>query len=407
MINPHTKARPIQHVMHTGVSDSRKSIGNTMDELAEHSQVVMGTPEEPHARHSTVAAETDAKLSKMAPADSEANKTAAEIDSKTRMSENPQTRLSRVLSLEKQPTEKQQAAINLVHSATTSITGLGPTSEENAHAIQERKAYRMTRLESEIDGPRKANDRLECHDRLHEQPLEQQHLHDLNKHRGSHRIVIEKPHMKRSELRAIHDHDIQEQAMRAMQGAQKKARDMSERYEASQRTCRDLEKEISTLKGTVRSMQSAQMESADATRWPSQSASTIEHKLKVLLSHVRQWANRHAKLPFEELSDNQTFRTTVNGLVDRGCVADPARLLECLMRSKGMQRPGKASSLLLTAAVTCEIMQKIIGDPFFAFTGQPQEHALPADCGQALTMLLGWLKDSKSWRSSEFVSFRD
>lgn len=367
----------------------------------------MGTPEEPHARHSTVAAETDAKLSRMAPADSEANKTAAEIDSKTRMSENQQIRLSPVLPLEKQPTEKQQVAINPVHSATTSITGLGPTSEENAHAIQERKDYRMTRLESEIDGPRKANDRLECHDRLPEQPLEQQHLHDLNKHRDSNRIVIERPHLKRSELRAIHDHDIQEQAMRAMQGAQKKARDMSERYEASQRICRELEKEISTLKGTVRSMQSAQMESADATRWPSQSASTIEHKLKVLLSHVRQWANRHAKLPFEELSDNQTFITTVNGLVDRGCVADPARLLECLMRSKGMQRPGKASSLLLTAAVTCEIMQKIIGDPFFAFTGQPQEHTLPANCGQALTMLLEWLKDSKSWRSSEFVSFRD
>lgn len=404
MINPHTKARPNQHVMHTGVSNSSKSMANTIDELAEYSQVVLWTPEEPHARHPTVVADFDAESSSKAPADSKANNTAAEIDSKARMPEHPQTLFGTVRPPKKQPTEQQQGTINPVHSVFGLIRGLGATSNGSAHAIKERSDNRITRLEFELGRLQKANDRLERHAHLREQAFEKQHLQNFNKYQESHRNLIEEHNMRYNKLRAICEqkvHDGHERAMHTVQGAQKMAWDMSERYEASQRLCRELEKEISTLKVTVRSMQSAQMESADATRWPPQPASTIEHKLKVLLSHVRQWANRHAKLPFEELSDNRTFQNTVNGLVDRGCLQDPARLLKCLMNSKVMQNPGKASSLILTAAVTFDITHKIIGDPFFAFSGRPEEDTLSAHYGQVLTGLLKELKSSKSWQSSE------
>lgn len=370
---------------------------------AEHSQVVPDAPEEPQAQHPTVVANTDAEPSRNARADSKANNTATESDSKARTSERPRTLFDTVRPLKKQPMEQQQQrAINPVQSAFTFIKGLGATSNESAHAIKERSDGRITRMESEFDRLQKAYGRLERHARLREHAFEAQRLQDHN--------LIEEHNVRYDKLRALCEqkvHDSHEKATRTVQGAQKMAWDMSEKFEASQRLCRELEKEISTLKGTVRSMQSAQMESADATRWPSQPASTIEHKLKVLLSHVRQWANRHSKLPLEELSENQTFNTIVNRLVDRGCLADPVRLMKCLRDSKIMQKPGKAFSFLLTAAVSFEIMQKIIGDPFFAFAGRSEANVLPAHYGQVLTELLKFLNDSESWASSEFLSFRD
>lgn len=371
---------------------------------AEHSQVVPDAPEEPQAQHPTVVANTDAEPSRKARADSKANNTATESDSKARTSERPRTLFDPVRPLKEQPMEQQQGAINPVQSAFTFIKGLGATSNESAHghAIKERSNDRITRMESEFDRLEKAYGRLERHARLREHAFEAQRLHDHN--------LIEEHNVRYDKLRALCEqkvHDSHEKATRKVQGAQKMAWDMSEKCEASRRLCRELENEISTLKGTVRSMQSAQMESADATRWPSQPASTIEHKLKVLLSHVRQWANRHSKLPLEELSENQTFNTIVNRLVDRGCLADPVRLMKCLRDSKIMQKPGKAFSLLLTAAVSFEIMQKIIGDPFFAFAGRSEDNMLPAHYGQVLTELLKFLNDGESWVSSEFLSFRD
>lgn len=352
---------------------------NTTPELAEHPQAVPGAHEEPQARHPKVAAGTDAKPSRMAPANSEANKTAAETESKARIDEHRHPRYGRTRYLQKQVS----ASFELLKNGLVAML----------NQLKERSSDRINQLESDLDRLQKANETLENHARLHEQKWEQRRRHDLNKHNESNRNLIEEHNVEYKDLRAICEQKVRdnhEKAMRTVQGAQQKARDMGKKYEASQKFCRELEKEILTLNGTVRSMQSAQMESADATRWPSRSASTIEHDLKVLFSHVRQWANSHSKLPFEELFHNQRFHTTVNLLVDRGCVVDPARLHQCLIRNKGMQKPGKASSLLLTAAVTCEIVQKIIGDPFFAFTGRPQEHTLPADWGQALTGLLEW-----------------
>lgn len=356
---------------------------NTNPELAEHSQAGPGAHEEPQARHPKVAAGTDAKPLRTAPANSEANKTAAKTESKARIDEHRHSRFARMGHLLYQVSASFDSLKN----------GLTAMLNQSGHAIKERSDDRINRLESDLRRLQTANETLEQHARLHEQEWEQQRRHDLKKHHNSNRDLIEEHNVRYKDLRAICEqkvHDNHEEAMRTVQGAQRKARDMGEKYEASQKSCRELEKEILTLNGTVRSMQSARMESADATRWPSRSASTIEHDLKVIFSHVRQWANSHSKLPFEELFHNQRFDTTVNRLVDRGCVVDPARLHECLMRNKGMQKPGKASSLLLTAAVTCEIVQKIIGDPFFAFTGRPQEHTLPADWGQALTLLLEW-----------------
>lgn len=51
----------------------------------------------------------------------------------------------------------------------------------------------------------------------------------------------------------------------------------------------------------------------------------------------------------------------------------PERVLQVLREHKPMQKPGKASAMLLAAVVSFDIMFEVVSNPFFAFAGGSNE----------------------------------
>lgn len=62
-----------------------------------------------------------------------------------------------------------------------------------------------------------------------------------------------------------------------------------------------------------------------------------------------------------------------------------------------MLKPGKASQVLLTAAVSFDILSKIISNLFFAFVGGIDDCVLRKCYGTDIEILLGLIRNSKNF----------
>lgn len=129
----------------------------------------------------------------------------------------------------------------------------------------------------------------------------------------------------------------------------------------------------------------------EASQWAPLETSDIEGRLGSIQLRVRKWSTEHAMLTFDQIADPKGFSNIIRALATRGCVMRPDELHECLMTTKSMRKPGKASAVLLSAGVMHEIMRTIIANPYFAFLGRPGEYLLQGDQADALANLTAYV----------------
>lgn len=191
---------------------------------------------------------------------------------------------------------------------------------------------------------------------------------------------------------------LQQAADSQIQGAQDSMRDLSQEVEKSRR---EYEQQIEDHERTISRMQAARLKTVDATQWAPMENSDVEHRLKSILSRVRQWATEYAMLSIEDTLEPKNFTAVAQQLVKRGLVIAPDRLRDMLKRNKAMQKAEKAFAMLLTAAVSCDLLREVIGDPFFAFVGGNDEKTLlNYRVGKSADRLVDSIKTSEYYNAS-------
>lgn len=145
-------------------------------------------------------------------------------------------------------------------------------------------------------------------------------------------------------------------------------------------------------KATIRTLQEAHLQSVESTRFVPIATSDIQQSLSNLQTRVRQWAKKWFELPFDQFIQSTAFAQLSRGLVKRGCLVDDEKIYHVLLSKDAVQKPGRASVLLLGAAVFTDILANVVGDPYFGFVGG--DH-LSSPVGAALRDLVGFVGQGK------------
>lgn len=163
---------------------------------------------------------------------------------------------------------------------------------------------------------------------------------------------------------------VQQESNSKIDVANLRATEATKEVSKLQKTCRDFEEKIKAHETTIGRLQSARFKAVEASHWAPLEASAIEHQFASILLRVRKWSSEHALFIVDQVVDPEGFSNIIKALAERGCVVRPEKLHECLLTNKSMRKPGKASTVLLSAGVMHDIMQTIISDPYFAFLGK-------------------------------------
>ncbi|EME86906.1 uncharacterized protein MYCFIDRAFT_77298 [Pseudocercospora fijiensis CIRAD86] len=194
----------------------------------------------------------------------------------------------------------------------------------------------------------------------------------------------------------------QHHSMKQLEGFKKDAERAQNQKLAAEKARREQEQKVDGLEKTIRSLQSRALRSVEPEKWAPLSSSDIEHELKGVLSSVRQWAQTHCHLTFDDVIDN--FKLLGEVLDDQGCISGRKQLWDALVGNAAIQKHQKAASLIFTALASNHICKKIIGDPFFAFVEvQQKANALYHGDGAAVRALVDMIRQSdergaEAWR---------
>lgn len=142
-----------------------------------------------------------------------------------------------------------------------------------------------------------------------------------------------------------------------------------------------LHKDLNTMKShTLRDID---------TSWLPDSIDEIDRKLTVILSAVKQWSEKHADVSFDRVLRAMEDGDFKDILLQTGCTTVPDSLRRKLLAHRPLQRGSKAGTMLLAAAMSCELFRSIFGCPFFAFVGADnQEDVLRQSQARAVEGLL-------------------
>lgn len=176
----------------------------------------------------------------------------------------------------------------------------------------------------------------------------------------------------------------QEQESRQASRRHKESEEKAEKELLKIKVEREQEKkQIQSLEASVRSFQVSRLQSLEGTQFMPIAASEICDRLEYIQDRVRQASKDFSKVSFDTFYQSCNWEAAT---AFPNCVPDMSKLANALKISKTMQKPGRASSLVLGCAFFNEIMTEVIGNPFFALAG---EERLNKD----LTIALGCVVD--------------
>lgn len=207
--------------------------------------------------------------------------------------------------------------------------------------------------------------------------------------RKTQRAEDEAPRREAQNLQAIAELEHRNRELEAQARVNEDSRIMLEsRLASEQKLLQRQNLQIEELQKGLNNMISHKLRGFD-TSWLPDSIDEIDRKLKIILSAVKQWSEKHAEVPFDKViwaMEKDDFKQI---LLETGCTTVPDSLRWKLLAHRPLQRGSKAAAMLLAAAVSCELFRTIFGCPFFAFVGaEDQEEVLRHSQSRAVEGLL-------------------
>lgn len=280
------------------------------------------------------------------------------------------------------------------------ITGRNAPAREAEQALMEQNEARLAEFESENKELEKEVSKLlkqlDSRERQFEQDAE-----EINQEWDRCITDMERDHEDEvKKLKRQHDEEIKkrdeqikkcneqikkynEQNNQRIEAAKRESNITKAQDQAGQKSCRALEKQIQALNATVRSLQTASLQSVEAEQWAPLSSSDVDHQLRSIFSQVKQWSEEYGSLILAQRPGVEGLQRIVCLLNNRGCVPFPEKFLIGLARGKRIKKSAKVAAVLLAAAVSSDIVQSIIGDPTFAFVGDVDKDLLQKHEGKA------------------------
>ncbi|KAF7188342.1 hypothetical protein HII31_10406 [Pseudocercospora fuligena] len=124
----------------------------------------------------------------------------------------------------------------------------------------------------------------------------------------------------------------------------------------------------------IRDLQSSAMRSLEAAHWAPDSAENIQRQMKDLMLDIEDWAENFSLLPLEMLLEPERLERIGLRLKRSGCIESLENLKEAIVANEDTREPGRASALMLSAIVSFEVFGNVFCNPFFAFTGNYDQH---------------------------------
>lgn len=152
-------------------------------------------------------------------------------------------------------------------------------------------------------------------------------------------------------------------------------------------------KQTQAGQATIRTLQEPHLQSVESIRFAPMSTSDIQQSLNNLQTGARQWAKKWGELSFDTFVQSPAFSQLSKGLHARGCLPKVEKLYHLLLSKESIQKPGRASVLLLSAAVFIDLLVLIIANPYFAFVG---EDNINVKDSTALARITSFVQHSKS-----------
>ncbi|KAI5364530.1 hypothetical protein Slin15195_G040670 [Septoria linicola] len=363
---------------------------------------------EPHSSSSTSAASVES------PPTTTMRMVLRSADGRTRISDLPTTRISRSRRVDVPP-EQHIESTSFLDKFICWIKGSEAPPKEFQRALREHDKNQLAILKQENKWLWDANQKQELEIKEHESELQQQHEDDhaklvqstvewKNAFDAEHANVkaLEKQ-LKVAKKETECANEVAEASKKgldatkkASEAVKKDASGFQGRAEIAEKICREYEVQIKSLKAKVMSLQADKFRSVEPSERRGMKTDEIEKQLKSLQAEIREWAATYSMIEIEEVLKPECFAKVTQQLKARNCIVSATVLQSCLLDSPAMQKQGAASSMLLTATVSFDIMQKVIGDPFFAFTGRPEERGilLPRTHATAFVEIMDLVEDS-------------
>lgn len=315
--------------------------------------------------------------------------------------------------------QQQQESIGYFDWFWSIFRGGRTPTKEKVLEMQEQVETRLVLLESENDSLQGMVQKLKGEVRRQEAEAERRvgaehnkRLDDLKELRNQHKDNNSILHNQYSKeiAKANRERDVARDAAHHLQtkyGASEKnceeyskqleeLRSISRQQKSSGKSNKKYEEEIVAMRSTIQTLQTARLQSVESAHWAPHATSTVENRLTSIVSEVRKWSQKHVHWSFEDMLDPENFRAAATRLMQRGCILDPDHFRISLIDSEAMQKENKAAAMFAGAAASFDIMQKIIGDPYFAFVGSSQEKLLRESQRKTFFALQSLIGPSKS-----------
>lgn len=173
------------------------------------------------------------------------------------------------------------------------------------------------------------------------------------------RFDKEKQHLVRTCSVTTQENEALKQEVKSLRKAQ---HDANEHYAK-------LQEELESRDRDIRKLQSQRLQTVESAQWAPLSTSSTHHQINSMLSVIRQWSQENTPTSFDAIAEPERLAAMCKVLLHLECMAPAStqRLQDALSANRALQKPGKASTLLLSTSLSFFLFRQVLADPFFAF----------------------------------------